>query len=129
MSIPLRAAASLPASAGLMYGVCPTLYAAVVSHTPRQSSLPPVCRAGSPHSRVVSTAFAADVTRLSPPVFRGVSLGPRLTQGVVTPICAVLTAETEVTEPWILSVTGLLRFIEASRDPWEGGIILRWRWS
>ena len=53
----------------------------------------------------------------------------RHNQGVVTPIGAVLTAETGDTmrSPghggFFLSVTGSLRFFEASRDPLEGGVI------
>ena len=48
---------------------------------------------------------------------------------VVTPIDAVLTAKTGDTmrSPghggFFLSVTGSLRFFEASRDPLEGGVI------
>ena len=51
-------------------------------------------------------------------------------QGVVTPIGAVLTAETGDTTRspghggFFLSVTGSLRLFEVSRDPLEGGVIL-----
>ena len=50
-------------------------------------------------------------------------------QVVVTPIGAVLTAKTGDTtrspghRGFFLSVTGSLRFFEASRDPLEGGVI------
>ena len=50
-------------------------------------------------------------------------------QGVVTPTGAVLTAETRDTTRspghggFFLSVTGSLRFFEASRDPLVGGVI------
>ena len=48
---------------------------------------------------------------------------------MATPTGAVLTAETGGTtrsqchEGFFLSVTGLLQFFEASRDPLEGGVI------
>ena len=50
-------------------------------------------------------------------------------QGVVTPTGAVLTAEAGDTTRspghggCFLSVTGSLRYFEASRDPLEGGVI------
>ena len=50
-------------------------------------------------------------------------------QGVVTPIGAVLTAKAGDTTRspghggCFLSVTGSLRYFEASRDPLEGGVI------
>ena len=49
---------------------------------------------------------------------------------IITPAGAVLTAETgDMTRSpghgsFCLSVTGSLRFFEASRDPLEGGVIL-----